>query len=169
MINCDQAFEFMTSQDSESQPELSRHLEDCPRCREMAEVLSPVLGELNSVRQFLDSEPAISRRDDSSGVQLAIRAAETLQSQDVAKSPSSRANSVLTSRILLTTLIFLIGLSGGWSLSLLKSDNLSQVPHSSVLKTNDCTWITPAKAESRSPKTVTLTCMACHLSLDSPR
>lgn len=42
-MNCDRAFDLMTSADRQDDPELLRHLEHCPRCREMQETLSPAL------------------------------------------------------------------------------------------------------------------------------
>jgi hypothetical protein len=42
-MNCDRAFDLMTSPDGLNDPALARHLDVCPRCRQMQETLSPAL------------------------------------------------------------------------------------------------------------------------------
>jgi hypothetical protein len=42
-MNCDQAFDALTSRGASSNEALNQHLEACPRCRDMADVLSPAL------------------------------------------------------------------------------------------------------------------------------
>lgn len=42
-MNCDQAFDALTSLEASQDEPLARHLDTCPRCRDMADVLSPAL------------------------------------------------------------------------------------------------------------------------------
>ncbi|HSG72761.1 MAG TPA: hypothetical protein VLA12_20270, partial [Planctomycetaceae bacterium] len=68
----------MTARDTELGHELEQHLSGCPRCREMAEVLSPVLAEVHSVRQVLDSVEKFPSVREDWGVKLARRTAQDL-------------------------------------------------------------------------------------------
>ena len=60
-MNCDQAFEHLTDPILVSAPELTRHLEQCPRCRQMQETLEPALS-LFEVR-YDDEDSAINDED----------------------------------------------------------------------------------------------------------
>ncbi len=42
-MNCDSAFDLMTDGDGSRSLALARHLEDCPRCRQMQDTLAPAL------------------------------------------------------------------------------------------------------------------------------
>lgn len=42
-MNCDQAFDALTCRGASENEALANHLEACPRCRDMADVLSPAL------------------------------------------------------------------------------------------------------------------------------
>lgn len=55
-MNCDQAFDALTSHGSTQNELLARHLETCPRCCNMADVLSPALELFAPV--LLDGEAA---------------------------------------------------------------------------------------------------------------
>lgn len=66
-MNCDQAFERLTDDQSANDAELALHLRDCPRCRAMQETLSPVMEWLR------EDDPAVfpsgqEWRDSSSGL-----------------------------------------------------------------------------------------------------
>ena len=47
-MNCDQAFDVMTSSDRLSDRGLHAHMADCPRCRDMRETLEPAIRMLSS-------------------------------------------------------------------------------------------------------------------------
>ena len=47
-MNCDDAFDCLTDPRSSRRGELARHLQACPRCREMADTLSPALAGLEN-------------------------------------------------------------------------------------------------------------------------
>jgi hypothetical protein len=169
MMNCDQAFETMTARDTELGHELEQHLSGCPRCREMAEVLSPVLVELHSVRQVLDSEAKFPSVREDWGVKLARRTAQDM-TQRSARAPRRAASSTAwKSRIALASLLVLIGVTGGWGMMLLQSENSPSAPASILFASENCTWRNPERVDSRSPQTVTLTCIACHFPSDAGR
>ncbi|MDA1162805.1 MAG: hypothetical protein O3B13_06870 [Planctomycetota bacterium] len=50
-MNCDQAFEFLTDTRARGSESLIRHLEECPRCRDMAELLDPALDLFGEVAE----------------------------------------------------------------------------------------------------------------------
>src|SRR5262245_17773193 len=50
-MNCDTAFDLLTDSEGSRSLALARHLDDCPRCRQMRETLAPAL-------EFLSSEDA---------------------------------------------------------------------------------------------------------------
>ena len=54
-MNCDQAFDALTSHGAAQNEALARHLETCPRCCDMADVFSPALELFAPV--FLEGEP----------------------------------------------------------------------------------------------------------------
>ena len=42
-MNCDQAFDALTDNNLRDSNELTQHLDSCPRCRDMADMLDPAL------------------------------------------------------------------------------------------------------------------------------
>lgn len=61
-MNCDQAFDALTDNNLRGSNELIQHLDDCPRCRDMADVLDPALDLFTDVLEasgeFETSAPA---------------------------------------------------------------------------------------------------------------
>lgn len=49
-MNCDRAFDLITSPSDRDDSELKRHLQGCPRCRDLAEMLEPALHMLDDAR-----------------------------------------------------------------------------------------------------------------------
>jgi predicted anti-sigma-YlaC factor YlaD len=169
MINCDQAFDAMTSRENELYTELREHLEQCPRCREMAEILSPVLGELLSARIILESEREFANPSETTGVQVARRAARDLRYRTQSDSRLRSGSSLLKSKAVLTALMLLIGVGGGWGLSLLHSDIFApRNMAAATSKAENCTWKEQELAASREPSMIISTCIACH-PMGSPR
>lgn len=72
-MNCDQAFDALTSRGASENEALASHLASCPRCRDMADVLSPALElfapatlEEQSAASGETVEPAVSRSSSTS-------------------------------------------------------------------------------------------------------
>lgn len=61
-MNCDQAFDALTDNDLRGSNELIQHLDGCPRCRDMADMLDPALDLFDDVLEasgeFETSAPA---------------------------------------------------------------------------------------------------------------
>ena len=84
-MNCDQAFDHMTSSAAGESPALREHLANCPRCREMREVLSPAAAlfargpvEESIVAGNESSRPA---RQTGPASEEAVRIAESMAAQ----------------------------------------------------------------------------------------
>ena len=66
-MNCDTAFDLMTNPEAARSSALARHLEQCPRCRQMQDTLAPALGLLSgSVGNEPSWESGDSLREDVS-------------------------------------------------------------------------------------------------------
>ena len=50
-MNCDTAFDLMTDPETAGSSALARHLESCPRCRQMQQTLAPALDFLSRDRE----------------------------------------------------------------------------------------------------------------------
>lgn len=77
-MNCDQAFDALTSHEASENEALAGHLDSCPRCRDMADVLSPALElfapatlEEQSAASGEAVEPAMSRSPSASAPESA--------------------------------------------------------------------------------------------------
>src|SRR5689334_2720765 len=59
-MNCDTAFDLMTDAEGSRSVALARHLDECPRCRQMQATLSPALDFLVETRPADNAhEPAV--------------------------------------------------------------------------------------------------------------
>lgn len=89
-MNCDQAFDVMTSSRGARDPDLHDHMDRCPRCREMLQTLEPALG-------MFRADALLPPEWDSSvceleGQEIATRAARRLST--VETTPDQRAMSL---------------------------------------------------------------------------
>jgi hypothetical protein len=80
-MNCDQAFDVMTSSRGAHDSELHDHMQRCPRCREMHETLEPALGMLRA--DVLLSSTWEPQTGESEGLEIATRAARRLSTVEV--------------------------------------------------------------------------------------
>ncbi len=64
-MNCDQAFECITDPTVVGDDALDAHLQNCPRCRDMAEILEPALRFVNgqSEQSWSEAELGFSPSD----------------------------------------------------------------------------------------------------------
>ncbi|MBX3448637.1 MAG: hypothetical protein KF777_03705 [Planctomycetaceae bacterium] len=169
-MNCETAFDYLTDPVLNSSPELRRHLDECPRCREMEEVLSPALTWMTEAA--LDDEAIDSPRPsapfltaetlavaDRLAAQLA-RDSETrrelvpstFQPQFASRSWSRwRAGGVVA-------MLLLAGF-GGWFLG--AAANPDNTSTSAVCLWTNREW--SAAAVDQSAKAITMSCLACHL------
>lgn len=179
-MNCDEAFDCLTDPARRDGDELKWHLDLCPRCRQMKDVLSPAL-DLIAPAQDAEEFGALSHSVDESGLDLekasprpATLSAESLRlaertAADLAR--RSRGPRQLRRRfgsITRFVAIFLLGAvitlsATTWSNRRDRDRNAASGPPTR----NDCLWVQhdqQAKAgPSRTSRQVVLSCVDCHL------
>lgn len=79
-MNCNQAFDLMTSRHGVCNAELHDHMDQCPRCREMRLTLEPALGAFRA--DALLHSPWEVMSDDREGSEIAVRAAQRLSAAE---------------------------------------------------------------------------------------
>lgn len=180
-MNCDEAFDALTRPNSEQDSALKWHLEMCPRCREMQEVLAPALalfsdeaepplGEFSPSSDshrlddaFWDAEETASTRTPLLTPE-AVRVAEQTAN---ALYPGRFSGRRMSARFLLGGLICLLaafGLFFGLSKPSPPAEHSQNGP---VILADQCLWSNrdaevPNAAKENS-RWVVLSCVACHL------
>lgn len=165
-MNCETAFEYLTDSVLNNSPELRQHLAECPRCREMEEVLSPALTWMTETARVEDSgqsAPFLTAETVAVADRLAAQLAQDKETRrDLLPSTSQRpfggrswsgwrAGGV-------AALLMLAGFSG-WFLG------ANWGPENSSTSTV-CLWTNrewSAAAVDQSAKAITMSCLACHL------
>jgi|HubBroStandDraft_4_1064222.scaffolds.fasta_scaffold111253_2 hypothetical protein len=192
-MNCDEAFDALTDPMWADAAELAEHLANCPRCRELKQVLEPALsllcGDLPAEPAMPAALPREGRGDDHAAVSqksflsvesisVAEAAAARLASQSapsggrpVIRLPGRRVSGRALQGVLCAALgglaVFCIGLWDG------KSDVAPQpslVP--GIVPAGVCTRnAVPQKATQprENARAVILSCVACHLRDHQPR
>lgn len=159
-MNCDHAFDLMTDPSQDDCAELHTHLDECPRCQQMYETLSPALGLFDSAgcQQRVRCQDDVVAYDDlASGVEIAERVAVRL-SRTKPEAPvvaRSRRPRLLWACVMAGCIGFLSAIG----LSMLQPAAIG-VPTTS----EPCTWTNRAAAPTaQRASTVVLSCVACHL------
>ncbi|SFH83680.1 hypothetical protein [Planctomicrobium piriforme] len=163
-ISCDDAFHLITDPHASQHGELQAHLQDCPRCRDLADALSPLLSSLTtpapeSPRTFSMTLPA-----GEPAVQIAHESAERLNSwMAPRKASASYRAGRWTWKILSASryaAVFVGGVAAALGFAALQP---SSPAAASPADRNVCVWSTRQVAESHGSADVVLTCVACHL------
>lgn len=157
-MNCDQAFDEMTRADGVRSPELVQHLEGCRRCREMFEVLSPALSGLQTESR------ALARTIEGVSLQSNSIRVVTPAGEQPGPSPRFLTRTHQGRQLWLKALAFFCA-GAAIVLAALLVRQPSEPPTAPVTGTprDECNWIHPELARGDSARSVTLTCMACHL------
>src|SRR5690606_13094974 len=87
-MNCDHAFDLMTDPALDDCAQLHAHLDECPRCRQMYETLSPALGLFVSSGTASEDAPADAAMC-AGGVEIAERVAVHLAQEPPMRVPSA--------------------------------------------------------------------------------
>jgi hypothetical protein len=176
-MNCDEAFDALTATDSRSSDELQQHLLNCPRCREMREVLSPALALFQPSSDFssllageidgdADVEPLRQKFLSLEAVQIARETAQRLQvSEQVAGSVPSRRDyrwlavqvAVAAATSAAVALIFAFGFTS--------PNTKSRGVSGSSATVQLCLWKNKSDLDRREglPESIVSSCVACHL------
>ena len=154
-MNCDQAFDVMTSNRRESDRGLHTHLASCPRCRVMRETLDPALElfERESCA-FREPEPWEVVPDAN---EIATRAARRLSTLEASQRPSGTSLWGYASAIVL-------GAGLVWF-------SMTRHPESSVTPSihrgrTICQYMTDSRPKGISAQKMTQSCLACHAVTD---
>lgn len=176
-MNCDQAFDCLTDRQKRDSGDLLEHLSECPRCRDMAELLEPAVDLLadvadsnfevdpyepgrpgdNSYRDSIDSEASQPKRATSSRVE---RLSSRIASRPWMKQPGMKASRHRDSLRIAAFLMCIAVLSAAMV-------NVGRDDESNALAISlpaDCQRSTPTEA---GPDSVVAGCVACHLRMES--
>jgi hypothetical protein len=176
-MNCDEAFDALTGPNSERNSALKWHLEMCPRCREMREVLAPALalfsqdagaadgeitasGEASRLDEGIWGEPRNVPLLTPEAVRVAEQTAQALR-------PHRFSSRKVSAKFLAGGVICLLaafGLFFGLSKASSPANRSQNAP---VVLADQCLW-TNRDAESsdgsrENSRWVVLSCVACHL------
>jgi hypothetical protein len=168
-MNCNDAFDRLTSPDAALDVELQRHLAECRRCRAMQETLSPALEWLTE--SPLRSEGTVESSDRRSpflseeAVQVAERAARRLMSSRASSPPSGARRRSIAFWFAAGASLCLL------ALAVLPSRSSSADPARSAVSppsSTGCLWFDSASSNSNRHLSapadeVVSTCVACHL------
>lgn len=179
-MNCDQAFDALTDPNLRDSQELQTHLDNCPRCAEMQQILAPALdlfapqSEAEHLDHATDSDstrrPAEMFYLSPEAIQVAQQTADELARQQPAQGRSAQSAML----VMKYAALFLLGSAvtlGAFSLSSIsKSADRSNNPG----PVSQCVWknrnvarpiLEPADRSNieLTAANVTQTCVACHL------
>ena len=151
MIDCDQAFDGMTDSNRRESPELAAHLASCPRCREMSETLAPAIGLLSGpVPPWMQREAVtLSDSPSTTASLVARRTARRLSRRG--QNPFRRVG---------THLLFALG---GAAAAIAAMAIVPPRGAAAVHPPDVCAWKHRDAAPERDAKTMTLSCVVCHL------
>ncbi len=156
-MNCDQAFNVMTSADRMGSLALSEHLSVCPRCRQMLETLEPALGLFEKIG--LPATETLTRQSPSartSSVHMAQQVAARL-------TPATQSPAIQPTRTRLwgaMLAVTAVGFLLGWSFTLLVPATGASTPEAS----SACAWLNRSMlSDGVRATTVAATCVSCHL------
>ncbi len=169
-MNCDEAFDRLTDPSRRECPQLRTHLADCPRCRQMRDVLEPAL-DLFDVQPALDQstlEPETADHDRSpflstEAVHLAQRTAADLSAAATAALPSSRRSRwVAVSKY---AAVFLVGVVSAMAFAFVPKGEARPRPAEPTSPVaSPCVWKNAPRRDGtvRAPQLVK-SCVACHI------
>ena len=182
-MNCDEAFDCLTDPARRHSDELKWHLDLCPRCRQMQEVLSPAInllvppvdsGEYGTSSQIdesgldLGSEPTSRPRPvllPAESIRLAEQTAAELARQSRSREQVRRRRFRSLSRF---AALFLLGAVITFAVTAWSNRReRERTAVSGVAAPDKCLWVHHDKdkkpASRRSSRQVVLSCVDCHL------
>jgi hypothetical protein len=160
-MKCDQAFELMTDPIGTTSPALQRHLERCPRCRQMQDTLSPAL---DWMRRSTDAPSASEGA--FGGESPFLTAQAVMVAEQAARSLPRRHGEWFGDslrRALLITAVALLGVAFG---ALMMEPRSRETPALPAGTLTACLWDQPSlrdKLPDFSARGVVVSCVACHV------
>ena len=156
-MNCDQAFDVMTSHRRASDRALPVHLAGCPRCREMQVTLEPALGMFQA--DTLLSQHTHPWEVASEGNEVATQSARRLSASSSA--PRQRPSGLwgyAAAVVLGAGLVFC---------TILLNPPAALAPAVQYSQ-QDCLYLADARPTGMTSRQMTQSCLACHTMTDRP-
>lgn len=163
-MNCDQAFEALTHPERLHDEELERHLDACPRCRQMQDVLEPALAlfdeplaETSATSSLAAHAPLLSAET----VRLAERQAAALRRR-AAGGRFTRMGVIAA--LAGSAALFAMGALTALGLGTASERTGDSTPPQPTTVAEQCLWsLQDREQESGSARAVVLSCVSCHL------
>ena len=150
-MNCDQAFDVMTSSHGACNADLHDHMGRCPRCREMQQTLEPALGMFRADALLHSTWESASI--ETEGLEIATRAARRLST--AAPLPNQRALSLWG-----YAGAIILGAGLVWTTFMMNPASLS-LPEVHHGKTT-CLYQKRSTVSGMTGQQMTESCLACH-------
>lgn len=161
-MNCDCAFDRMTSPDGLTDPALQRHLDVCPRCRQMQETLSPALDWLTSgTAEPWSTSSATTATATPLLTMQAVRVAE-----EAAHDLSRRRTASQLRRVLSIAAMLICGAALGIAAYDVRRPTEPPVHSVAPGLMTACLWNDPAlrsRLPDSSAQSVVASCVVCHI------
>lgn len=168
-MNCNEAFDRLTSPSGGNDAALERHLADCPRCRDMQETLSPAIAWLNGSDQLFDGvgdhAGALPLFLSEEAVRIAERTSRRLRTRSV-RATEATGFVQRHERWLAFAAVSLLVFFAAW---LPPERSIEETPVAATRRAPDvvtCAWRLPSGRDSlaqASADQVIASCTACHL------
>lgn len=165
IMNCDEAFDRLTEASGASDDSLQTHLAECPRCRDMAELLRPALDLIQSPDGDGPGFGILRDDDDHSRHSPANRNASASDESSVFRTTprpwqaGGRRYAPRADRLRLLTFLLLVGMLTA-AIAGISRDQQSQSPQLAITLPPDCQR---NEKPSRPADTVIAGCVACHV------
>uniref|UniRef100_A0A7C2P0D6 Zinc-finger domain-containing protein n=1 Tax=Schlesneria paludicola TaxID=360056 RepID=A0A7C2P0D6_9PLAN len=159
-MNCDHAFELITDPVGSGSPTLQRHLERCPRCRQMQQTLAPALDWL------MAAEPALSPGSSSRGEAPFLSAQAVLVAEQVARSLPRRCDRGWGESLCRGAAIAAVAALGVLFGALLLEPKSPEKPATSAGTLTACLWEQQQLLDQlpdTSARGVVVSCVMCHV------
>jgi hypothetical protein len=169
-MNCNVAFEHLTSPDAAGDRELQQHLAECRRCRAMQETLSPALEWLSAPPMRSDNSSdsdehrSVFLTDEA--VQVAERAARRLvlyHNPSPARAARSRGHFARWAILACVASLCLLAVFVPSSRHASHPSARSTAAES--FRPTTCVWLSPKEAGERTADQIVATCVTCHITL----
>lgn len=168
-MNCDEAFDQLTDPKHRDSADLRWHLERCPRCRQMQDVLAPALDLFDAPGEMFMESPSLPPSGSgflsAESILLAERTAAELSRSHVAE-PPRRKSFVMAS--LKYAAFFFLGAAVVFGITNFSADGKPAIS----AQPTQCLWQQQQQGSnserSANSKSVVLSCVECHLSSTGP-
>jgi hypothetical protein len=160
-MNCDQAFELMTDPVGTTSLALNRHLERCPRCRQMQQTLSPALDWM-----LATSHAPVEAAGASHGASPFLSAQAVLVAEEAARSLPKRRHGAGSDALRRAVVIAAVAVLGVLFGAMSQEPAAPQTPALPAGALAACLWDQPqlrAQLADGSARGVVVSCVVCHV------